>query len=292
MMIRQARSVFPVIAITLAMGALATAALAAFAPTVCRAQDAGAAIEAPTLFSLKASAGYGLGRSRQLYSSTKSDDLWWSTGQGPKLDLALDLPLIPVDVVDSAGSTSGTVPVVGLELEASTGYHLSSGGSTGDPLGGGVTLSTTRTATFVPVLLGLNVRTNFGGGLPSVYIGAGGGIYLVGIYEEDVSSSDGAASFTRRMHPPLPFALYGSLGFEEPLMYDADAGNSMLDLFAEFRLTEMSVYVYDYDIYPNGSGAGPVLTKPGNDPYLVSQTGPQRSASNVSLSIGIKYNLY
>src|SRR5579871_972540 len=119
---------------------------------------------APTLFSIKASAGYGLGRSRQLYSKLGSDDVWWSTGEGTKLDLGLDLPLIPVDVVDSLGSTSGIVPVVGLELEASTGYHLSAGGTTSDPLGGGVTLTTTRVASFVPVLVGLNARTNFGGG--------------------------------------------------------------------------------------------------------------------------------
>jgi hypothetical protein len=261
----------------------------AFNATAQTTDDAG---PAPTLFSIKASAGFGLGRSRQLYSKLGTDDVWWSTGQGSKLDLGLCLPLIPVDVVDTLGSTSGIVPVVGLELQASTGYYLSAGGTTSDPLGEGVTLNTTRTATYVPVLLGLNARTNFGGGLPSVYVGAGGGIYLVGIYEEDVSSSDGAANFTRRMHPPLPFALYGSLGFEMPLMYDQDAGNSMLDLFMEFRLTEMSVYVYDYDIYPNSGSTAPVLTKPENDPYLVSQTGPQRSASNVSLSLGIKYNLY
>ncbi len=276
---------FAALMVTIAIFATCGLTLQAFA------QDAGGGGEQPTLFSIKTSAGWGMGRSRQLYSAPKSDEMWWSTGQGSKLDLALDLPLIPVDVVDSLGSNSGTVPVVGLELEASTGYHLSSGGSTGDPLGGGVTLSTTRTASFVPVLLGLNVRTNFGGGLPSVYMGAGGGVYLVGIYEENVSSSDGAASFTRKMHPPLPFALYGSFGIEEPLMYDADAGNSMLNLFAEFKLTEMSVYVYDYDIYPN-SASGPVLTNPADDRYLVSQTGPQRSASNISFSLGIKYNLY
>jgi hypothetical protein len=255
------------------------------------AQDGGGGGEQPTLFSVKASAGWGMGRARQLYSASKSDEVWWSTGQGAKLDLALDLPLIPVDVVDSLGSTSGTVPVVGLELEASTGYHLSSGGTTSDPLGAGVTLSTTRIASYVPVLLGLNVRTNFGGGLPSVYIGAGGGVYLIGLYEEDVSSSDGAANFTRKMHPPLPFALYGSLGFELPLMYDPDAANSMLDLVTEFRLTEMSVYAYDYDIYPNAGGS-PTLTTPANDRYFVSQTGPQRAASNISFSLGIKYNLY
>lgn len=276
---------FTVLVVTIALFATCGTSLQAFA------QAEGGGGEQPTLFSIKTSAGWGMGRSRQLYSALNSDEMWWSTGQGAKLDLALDLPLIPVDVVDSLGSNSGTVPVVGLELEASTGYHLSSGGSTGDPLGAGKTLSTTRIASFVPVLLGLNVRTNFGGGLPSVYMGAGGGVYLVGIYEENVSSSDGAASFTRKMHPPLPFALYGSVGFEMPLMYDADAGNSMLDLFGEFRLTEMSVYVYDYDKYPSGSG-GPILTNPSTDSYLVSQTGPQRSASNISFSLGIKYNLY
>lgn len=249
------------------------------------AQDA--PVEQPTIFSVKASAGFGLGRSRQEISK----DVWWSSGQGVKMDLGLDLPLIPVDVVDSLGSTSGTVPIVGLELEASTGYHLSAGGATtdADPSHTGALINTSRIASYVPVLLGLNVRTNFGGGLPSVYVGAGGGIYLIGLYEESVSSSFDGASFTRKMHPPLPFALYGSLGFELPLMYDQDAGNSMIDLFTEFRLTEMSVYVYDYDVY--GSDGKPVLTLPENDPTLIFKNS-QRSASNISLSLGIKYNLY
>ena len=273
---------------------VASAAIVMFG-CICQAfaQDEGGGAQ-PTLFSVKASAGWGLGRSAQLYGYNGGSEVWWSTGQGVKMDLGLDLPLIPVNIVDSAGSTSGTVPVVGLELEASTGYHLSIGGSTADPLSNGAVQGTTRTASFVPVLLGLNVRTNFGGGLPSVYMGAGGGVYLVGIYEEQVTfSNDASLNFTRQMHPPLPFALYGAMGLELPLLYDPDAGNSMLDLVTEFRLTEMSVYVYNYDII-SASTTGPGLTNlsPGNDPNLLYQKGAQRSSSNVSLSIGIKYNLY
>ena len=253
-----------------------------------------APMEMPTLLSVKASAGWGVGRSRQLYGYSGKDEVWWSNGEGLKMNLALDLPLIPVDVVDSLGSTSGVVPVVGLELEAATGYHLSTGGTTVDPLAGGASQSTTRTAAFIPITLGLNARTNFGGGLPSVYVGAGGGIYLVGIYEEQVTfSNDDNAGFTRKMHPPLPFGLYGALGVELPLLYDQDAGNSAIDLYAEARLTEMSVYVYDYDVnYVSSSVPNPGRGTPQNDPTMLYLKDSQRSASSFALTLGIKFNLY
>lgn len=260
---------------------------------VLRAQDADQPpAELPTLFSVKASAGYGLGRGRQLYGYDGSSEVWWSTGQGVKLNIALDLPLIPVDVVDSLGSASGTVPVVGLELEAATGYLPSTGGTTNDPLGNGSFQTTTRSASYIPVTLGLNARTNFGGGLPSVYIGAGGGVYIVGNYQENVTySNNPSASFTRQMHPPIPFGLYGALGFELPLMYDPNDANSMFDLFAEVRLTEMTAYVYNYDVTLN-SNSSTTQQNPLYDPAQLYPKDQARSASNVALSIGFKYNLY
>jgi|GEM_PF-3377144 len=248
------------------------------------------ATELPTLFSVKASAGWGMGRARQLYGYDGTTEVWWSTGQGAKLNLALDLPLLPIDVVDSAGSNSGTVPVVGLELEAASGYDISTGGTTNDPLGNGSFQTTTRTASYIPVTLGLNARTNFGGGLPSVYIGAGGGVWIVGAYHEDVSySNNSSVGFSRQMHPPIPFGLYGAIGFELPLMYNANDANSMFDLFAEIRLTEMTAYIYDYDVSSSGS-----TTRRNTlfDPTLLYPKDQARSASNVALSLGFKFNLY
>ncbi|HEY3874569.1 MAG TPA: hypothetical protein VGM92_03770 [Candidatus Kapabacteria bacterium] len=245
----------------------------------------------PTLFSVKASAGYGLARAAQLYGYDASAPIWWSTGQGVKLNLALDLPILPIDEVDSLGSTTGTVPVIGLELEAATGYDLSTGGTTNDQLEGGPIQTTTRTSSYIPVTLGLNARTNFGGGLPSVYIGAGGGVWIVGAYQENVSfSNDASQNFSRKMSPPIPFGLYGAIGFELPLMYDPDAANSMLDLFAEVRLTEMTAYIYNYDVQ-NSSGATS-QQNPLFDPTLLYPKDQARSASNVALSLGIKFNLY
>ncbi len=271
--------------------ALFTFALALTATSALHAQDADQPTgELPTLFSVKASAGYGLGRATQLYGFDGNSQVWWSTGQGAKLNLALDLPILPIDMVDSLGSSSGTVPVVGLELEAASGYDLSTGGTTNDQLGNGVIQTTTRTSSFIPVTLGLNVRSNFGGGLPSVYIGVGGGVWIVGDYEEDVSYSDNSsASFTRKMNPPIPFGLYGALGFEMPLMYDPDAGNSMFDIFAEVRLTEMTTYIYNYDV--NGGGQ-PSTNSPLTDPTVLYPKDESRSASNVALSLGFKFNLY
>jgi hypothetical protein len=269
---------------------LALCSVLALASSALAQDDLGAAGPLPTLFSVKGSAGWGIGRSRQLYGLNGTSDVWWSTGQGVKLNLALDLPIIPIDVVDSMGSNSGIVPVVGLELEAASGYNISTGGTTNESVGNGFQ-ATTRTASFIPVTLGLNARTSFGGGLPSVYIGAGGGIYLVGIYEENVSYSSNSTSFTRKMRPPLPFALYGALGFELPLMYDPDDANSMFDFFAEVRLTEMSAYIYDYDVVNTEAGST-TTTSPKTDATLLHLRDAQRSASNVSLSLGFKFNLY
>lgn len=246
--------------------------------------------ELPTLFSVKASAGWGVGRARQLYGFDGTSEVWWSTGQGVKLNLALDLPILPIDEVDSAGSNSGIVPVVGLELEAASGYDLSTGGTTNDPTGTGAFQTTTRNATYIPVTLGLNARSNFGGGLPSVYIGAGGGVWIVGDYSENVSfSNDPTASFKRQMHPPIPFGLYGAIGFEMPMMYDPNDANSMFDLFAEIRLTEMTAYIYDYDV--SGSQSSTSLD-PLKDPTMLYPKDYARSASNVALSVGFKFNLY
>jgi hypothetical protein len=270
--------------------ALALLATIAFVSNAFAQDDAAPLGSLPTLFSVKVSGGWGIGRSRQMYGLNGTSEVWWSTGQGAKMNLALALPIIPIDVVDSMGSNTGIVPVVGLELEAGTGYHLSTGGTTNEGIGGGFQ-ATTRTTAYIPVTLGLNARTSFGGGLPSVYIGAGGGIYLVGIYEENVSYSSSTNGFTRKMHPPLPFGLYGALGFELPLMYDPDDANSMFDLFAEIRMTEMSAYIYDYNVV-NSETSSTASTSLQTDPTVTHLRDAQRSASNVSLSLGFKFNLY
>jgi hypothetical protein len=271
---------------TLRRSVLILAALIGLWATANAQDDAGPLDGLPTLFSVKVSGGYGLGRSRQLYGYNGASQVWWSTGEGTKLNLALDLPIIPVDVVDSFGGPRGLVPVVGLELEAATGYHISNGGTTNELVGTNFQ-TTTRATTYVPVTLGLNARSSFGAGLPSVYIGAGGGVYLIGIYEERVTT--GTTGFTRKMHPPLPFGLYGAIGMELPILYDPDAGNSMIDIFTELRVTEMSNYVYDYDVVTEN---GVERREPVTDPQQPYPRTAQRSASNVSLSLGIKYNLF
>jgi hypothetical protein len=243
----------------------------------------------PTQFSVKLSGGYGLGRARQLYGYDASSEVWWSTGQGSKINLAFDVPLIQVVVVDPLDTNSVKVPVVGLELEVASGYDLSSGGKTNDPIGGGVFQTTTRNSSYIPVTLGLNARTNFGGGMPSIYVGAGGGVWMIGNYEEDVSYSNNSPGLTRIMHPSIPFGLYGALGFELPLMYDDKDANSMFDLFAEIRLTEMTTYVSDYDVTSGGQTTTKTQQTDPTSLYLQDQA---RSASNVSLSLGFKFNIY
>ncbi len=246
----------------------------------------------PTLFSVKLSGGWGIGRSRQLYGNNAASPVWWSTGEGAKVNLALDLPIVPIEVMntDSFGVGPSKTPVVALELEVASGYHLSTGGTTVDVLPSGGLQTTTRTTSYVPVTLGLNARSSFGAGLPSIYIGAGGGIYLVAIYEENVSFSlDGSQNFTRKMSPPLPFGLYGAMGFEFPVAYSPDDGNSFFDLFGEIRLTEMSNYVYSSQIIRNGSIT---TVNTADDHSLLFLNQPQRSASNVSISLGLKFNIY
>jgi hypothetical protein len=245
----------------------------------------------PTLVSMKLSGGWGIGRSRQLYGMNGNSEVWWSTGEGVKMNAALCIPLLPIDVVnpDSMDFGLSSNPLVGLELEAATGYHLSTGGTTNDAISNNVFISTNRTAAYVPVTLGLNARSSFGAGMPSVYVGVGGGVWLVAIYEEEVRNSFTGQSFTRRMDPPLPFGLYGAIGFEIPLMYFPEDGNSMVDFFGELRLTEMSTYIYDYQVV---SDDGIATVNMRNDPSLRYLTQEQRSASNVALSLGFKVNIY
>jgi hypothetical protein len=242
----------------------------------------------PTLVSFKIGGGWGIGRSRQLYGMNGQSEVWWSTGEGAKINLALDLPFVPIEVVnpDSLDFGLSTTPLVGLELEAATGYHLSTGGTTNDAISNNVFVTTKRTTAYVPVTLGLNARSSFGAGMPSVYVGVGGGVWLVAIYEEAVSNSSGN-TFTRKMDPPLPFGLYGSLGFEVPLAYFPEDGNSMLDMFGELRLTEMSNYVYEYQV----SGSSTPLD-PRTDASQLYMRQAQRSASSVALTLGFKVNIY
>ena len=248
----------------------------------------------PTLISVRLSGGYGLGRARQLYGYNGGDGVYWSTGQGLKMNLALDIPIVPIEVVniDSQDIGYSKTPVVALELEAATGYHLSSGGTTVDPMTDGSLTTTNRTTAYVPITLGLNARSSFGAGLPSVYIGAGGGVYLVALYQEDVSNTKAPTSnFTRKMTPPLPFGLYGALGFELPVMYSPEDGNSFMDLFAEVRLTEMTSYVYNYTVTQANSGSVTTVSTL-QDPQLLYLHESERSASSLAISVGIKFNIY
>lgn len=248
----------------------------------------------PTIFSVKISGGWGIGRSRQLYGYNGGSPIYWSTGEGAKMNLALDLPIIPIEVMNTDSFDIGysKTPVVALELEAATGYHFSTGGTTVDALPGGNLQTTARSTAYVPVTLGLNARSSFGAGMPSIYIGAGGGVYLVALYSETVTNTlDPTENFTRKMTPPLPFGLYGAMGFEFPLAYSPDDGNSFFDLFGEIRLTEMSNYVYDSQITKTNGGAVSTVNTV-DDHSLLFMNQAQRSASNVSITLGLKFNIY
>ncbi|HYM21326.1 MAG TPA: hypothetical protein VEW28_10050 [Candidatus Kapabacteria bacterium] len=236
----------------------------------------------PTLFSVKLSSGYGIGRARQIYGFNGSDAVYWSTGQGVKMDMAFDVPLLPVEMINSDGEEYGPekIPYVGLELELGTGYHISTGGTTVDGSSIGSTV-TKRLSTYIPITLGLNARASFGPGLPSVYIGAGGGIHIKAIYEDNISYSYSSETITRTYDPPLPFELYGALGIEVPLMYSPDDGNSALDLFGQVRLTEATNYIYQYT-QTSSSGSSTVVKLLGNT----------QAASNIAFSLGIKINIY
>lgn len=235
-----------------------------------------------TMFSVKVSGGYSMGRARQIVGFNSGDAVYWSAGQGVKMDAAFDMPILPIEMINNDGEEYGPerIPYVGLELELGTGYHLSTGGTTNESLGSGVA-TTTRSYCYVPITLGLNARASFGPGLPSVYIGAGGGLHLTAVYEDHVTYSNSSISDMRTYDPPLPFELYGAMGMEFPLMYSADDGNSMVDLFAQVRLTEVTNYIYQYTDSPSNATA-----------TIVKTLGEAHSASNVALSLGIKINLY
>ena len=246
----------------------------------------------PTLFSMKVSAGYGIGRARQLYGLNGGSEVYWSAGEGVKVDAGFVIPLLPVDIVNLDGEEFGPqrFPIVGLEMEIGSGYHLSTGGTTFDTLPSGGYMRTERTASYVPVTLGFNARATLGPGLPSVFIGAGGGVHLRGIYRDNLSFTESARKFERRYDPPIPFALYGVLGFELPLLYSADEGNSFIDLFAQVKLIEATNYIYEYQLRSDDGGTS-VMTA-ARDPYLLHVKETARSASSASLSLGFKINLY
>src|SRR5690349_9699614 len=67
----------------------------------------------PTLVSFKLGGGWGIGRSRQLYGYNGNSEVWWSTGEGAKINLALDLPIVPIEVVnpDSLDFGLATTPL-------------------------------------------------------------------------------------------------------------------------------------------------------------------------------------
>ncbi len=260
--------------------------IAAFA-TKAAAQEPGDLIDPnqslPTILSVKISGGYGIGRARQLYGFNGSDPVYWSTGQGAKLDMAFDIPLLPVEVLNTDENAGPErIPYVALELEAATGYHISVGGNTSEQQSDGGIKSVQPTHTYIPITLGLNARASFGAGLPSVYIGAGGGVHIKGIYEDSVTYSNSPTKYVLTYDPPIPFELYGVLGMEIPLLYSAEDGNSPVDLFAQLRLSEATNYIYQYT----------QTSSDGTSTVVKLNAGEARTASNVALNLGIKINIY
>jgi hypothetical protein len=246
-----------------------------------------------TLVSFKFSAGYGFGRARQLYGIDASQNLYWSAGQGAKMDLGICIPLLPIDVVNLDGPDFGPerYPVVGLELELASGYHISTGGTTNDPLSNSSNFMTTRRKhSYVPVTLGFNARAALGAGLPSVFVGAGGGINIPAIYEDEISFSNSKLTYKRTYSPPIPFRMYGTIGVEIPLLYSADDGNSLIDLFIQGRLEEVTNYIYDFRL--EGSDGTNSVIHPEDDALLLHPLDNNRSASSASLSLGFKINIY
>jgi len=239
-----------------------------------------------TILSMRLSAGYGIGRARENLGSNGSDVVWWSAGQGVKTDVALDLPLLPVEVINTGADENEPerFSVVGLELELGSGYHVSTGGQFNTNINGN-NVSLTKTYTYVPVTIGFNVRASFGAGLPSVYIGAGGGTHWKAIYEDNGSVASTSQSIHNEYNPPLPFELYGQLGLEIPLMYSPDDGNSLIDLFVQARLSEATNYIYTYT---------QTISTPTSTTSSVRSvgTGYGESASNVAFALGIKFNIY
>jgi len=236
-----------------------------------------------TIFSIKLSGGYGIGRARNFIAFNGSDPVYWSAGQGAKMDAAIDVPLLPIEVINS--DADETEPerfsIVGLEMEFASGYHISTGGTT---LTGNQT--TTRTYTYIPITLGFNTRATFGAGLPSVYVGAGGGVHVNGIYEDNTTTANSSVSTKNVYDPPIPFEIYGLIGLEIPLMYSPDDGNSMFDLFVQARLSEVTNYIYKYTTTTSSP------TSSSTSVVTVSNGGFGSSASNVAFSLGIKFNLY
>ena len=236
-----------------------------------------------TLLSFRLSAGYGIGRARENLGTNGTDAIWWSAGQGVKLDGAIDLPLLPVEVINTGADENEPqrYSIVGLEAEFASGYHISSGGkfSSGSQ-------TTTRTYTYVPITVGFNGRVSFGAGMPSVYIGAGGGIHWKAIYEDNSTVANSSTTIRRQFDPPVPFELYGQMGLEIPLLYSPDDGNSMLDLFVQVRLSEVTNYIYQATV-TTSSPTGSTTTV-----QTISNNGLGETASNVAFSLGLKYNLY
>ncbi|MEO6939789.1 MAG: hypothetical protein ABI444_06580, partial [Candidatus Kapaibacterium sp.] len=62
------------------------------------------------------------------------------------------------------------------------------------------------------------------------------------------------------------------------------------DLYTELRLTEMSSYVYSYQVVDKNGGTTTVSPK--LDPDQLYLKDYQRSASSVALTVGIKFNIY
>lgn len=244
-----------------------------------------------TLFSIKLSGGYGFGRGSQLYGKAGSEDIYWSAGEGAKMDMGLVVPLLPIDVVNLDGEEFGPerFPIVGLEMELASGYHISTGGTTNDETLGTV-MTTSRKYTYIPITLGFNARATLGVGMPSVFVGVGGGVNIHGIYEDRVSFSNSSTTYTRKYDPPIPFTIYGVMGFEIPLLYSAEDGNSMVDLFVQGRLEDVTNYIYDYRV--NGSDGSQVVVRPNDDDLLLNTTETARSASSASISLGFKINIY
>jgi len=241
----------------------------------------------PTLLSFRLSAGYGIGRARENLGTNGTDAVWWSAGQGVKLDAAIDLPLLPVEIINTGADENEPerYSIVGLEAELASGYHISGGGKFSTVISN-ISQTTTRTYTYVPITIGFNARVSFGAGMPSVYIGAGGGIHWKAIYEDNTSIANSSTSIRREYDPPVPFELYGQMGLEIPLLYSPDDGNSMLDLFVQARLSEATNYIYDYK-QTTSSPLGSTTTV-----VTVSGAGVGETASNVAFSLGLKYNLY
>lgn len=236
-----------------------------------------------TILSIKVSGGYGFGRATQNLGTNGSTGVWWSAGQGEKMDAAIDIPLLPIEVIDpDAGENDpDRFSVIGLEMEFASGYHISTGGTT---INGSQT--TTRSYTYVPITIGFNARATFGAGMPSVYIGAGGGIYLKGIYEDNITTANSAITTKNAYDPPVPFALYGLMGLEIPLLYSPDDGNSMLDIFVQARLSEATNYIYKYTSTVSSPSASSTSV------VTLANGGYGATASNVAFSLGIKFNIY